>query len=224
MYTNDNHGHFPGPAVGGGWGNQNGFNVDDWIVWGPGQDLSRGALTVYLGGVQGDINTAGHQDPSIFHCPSDTFDGGGHRNPNYIYSYTVNWMICEPRNYTNPPSFVTGGFDAYPGGDPRQRPDLTVVRIHNPTQIILALDESQLTIDDGCWAPQHFNATASGANMLSNRHDRRDDSVANTNGGRGNAVFCDWHAEVMERHDSTQKEFYDPLKSGDYSPNDPIIP
>jgi prepilin-type N-terminal cleavage/methylation domain-containing protein/prepilin-type processing-associated H-X9-DG protein len=222
MYNNDNHGHFPGPAI--GKGNQNGFNVDDWIVWGPGQDLSRSCLTSYLGGTPGDMNSQGHLEPSLFRCPSDTTDGSGHINPNYDYSYTVNWMICEPRDYNNRPSFTYGSFDAYPGGDPRQKPDLVNVRIHDVTNIILIIDESELTLDDGCWAPQHYNMTAGGRNLMSNRHDKRDDSVSAPNSGRGNAVFCDGHAEFIPRHDSTQKEFYDPRKFGDYSPNDPIIP
>ena len=211
MYNNENKGHYPGPAIVAP------FNPDDWIVWGPGQDLNKCALTMYLGSTT-------HVDPSVFRCPSDTVDGSGHVNPNYAYSYTVNWMICEPRTYTNRPTFTYASFDAYPSGDPRRRPDLVITRIHNASNIILALDESNLTIDDGCWAPQHFNGTAAGRNLMSNRHDRRSDKVADPNAGYGNAVFCDGHAEFVPRRDSTQKEFYDPCKSGSFSPNDPVIP
>jgi prepilin-type N-terminal cleavage/methylation domain-containing protein/prepilin-type processing-associated H-X9-DG protein len=211
MYNNDNKGHFPGPAIAAP------FKPDDWIVWGPGQDLSTCALTSYLG-------SPGHVDPAVFRCPSDTTDGSGHVNPNYNYSYTVNWMICEPRTYGTPGNYTYSGFDAYPVGDNRRRPDLVNTRIKDSFNIIIALDESNLTIDDGCWAPQHYNATVAGRNLLSDRHDKQSDNVSDANAGRGNVVFCDGHAEFYQRHDAIQKESYDPRKSGDYSPNDPVIP
>lgn len=230
MYSNENRGHFPGPAVGSAPSVQNatdGFYPDDWIVWGPGHDLSRSALTTYLGGKAGDINTPGYLDPHIFWCPSDTQDGSGHVNPNYIYSYSINWMICEPRDYTNAPSFVWSGFNAYPGGDPRQRPNLVDTQIHNPTDIILMIDESAETIDDGCWAPQHFNETQAGRNVMAIRHDTSvTDNVANIGNlavGRGNAVFCDGHAEFISRYLSTEEQSYDPQKAGGYSSLDPVF-
>lgn len=210
MYNNENKGHFPGPAISAP------FNPDDWIVWGPGQNLNACAMTPYLG-------NGNHIDPALFRCPSDTLDGSGHYSPSYSYSYTVNWMICEPRTYSNRPTFAYAAFDAYPAGDFRRHPDLVNARIHTPFNIILAIDESNLTIDDGCWAPQHYNGT-SGRNLVSNRHDRRSDKMADPHAGRGNVVFCDGHAEFIPRHDSTQKEFYDPRKAGTWSPNDPVIP
>ena len=210
MYNNENKGHFPGPAIVAP------FNPDDWIFWGPGQILGQGPLAAYLG-------SAGHVEPAIFRCPSDTTDGSGHYNPNYTYSYTVNWMICEPRTYPTAP-YQYSGFDAYPAGDSRRNPNLVNTRIRDPFNVVLAIDESNVTIDDGCWAPQHYNGTAISRNLLSDRHDKQQDNASDPNGGRGNCVFCDGHAEFFERYNVIQKQSYDPRKLGDYSPNDPVIP
>ena len=197
MYNNENKGHYPGPGISSATP-----PPDDWLWWEPGLDLGQSALAPYLG-------SAGHIDPSILRCPSDP-DYIAHLD-NYIYSYSVNWMICEPRG---------GNPGAYPSGDPRGTPTIMNTQIRNQTDIILILDESSNTIDDGCWAPQHYYTD--GKNLISNRHDKRSEDTTNVNDGRGNAGFCDGHSEYIPRLDSTTKEHFDPQKNGGWL--DPTLP
>ncbi|HZL38143.1 MAG TPA: type II secretion system protein [Tepidisphaeraceae bacterium] len=198
MYSNDNRGHYPAPAAGS-------FLDDDWIAWEPGRPLSDSALARFMGG------GPSHAVAEFFRCPSD-HDFGEHAN-SYIYSYSANWMILEPRDPSNTAGgYAVSWFDAYPGGDARQKPTLTSTTIRNSTHVIMFLDESSATIDDGCWAPQHY--FSDGHNLLSNRHDRRSETSNDPDAGRGNAVFCDGHAEFMQRIDSTKMEFWDPQKDG----------
>jgi prepilin-type N-terminal cleavage/methylation domain-containing protein/prepilin-type processing-associated H-X9-DG protein len=198
MYNNENHGHFPAP----------GYQdlPDDWIYWKPTRDLSQSAIARYLG-AQG-----GHVDPAYFRCPSDhDMTIRLSNNPPYIYSYSANWMICEPRN--------ADGWGQYTGV-PHQYANLRNTQIHRPEQVILLIDESPATIDDGTWAPQNY--FSDGHNLLSNRHDRQSEKSTDINAGRGNASFCDGHAEFMQRLDSTKKAFYDPRKRGGWA--NPSLP
>ncbi|MDB5300292.1 MAG: xcpT 5 [Phycisphaerales bacterium] len=191
MYNNENKGHYPSCATG---------QPDDWFVWQPGQDINLSALSKYLG----------RANPEMFRCPTDS-ELQSHAN-NYIYSYSANWMIFEPRDYNNRPTFVAN-FGRYPSGDmSRERPSLKNTDVRTPDHVIMLVDESSQTIDDNCWAPQHY--FTDGHNLLSNRHDKRSESATNANAGRGNAVFCDGHAEFMQRVDSTDKAFWDPRKNG----------
>lgn len=190
MYNNENHGHFPAP----------GYQTirDDWIYWEPTRDLSQSAIARYLG-VQGR-----HVDPQYFRCPSDR-DVEQHQNL-YKYSYSANWMICEPRN--------DPGWGVY-SGVPQQYATLRNTQIHRPENVILLIDESSGTIDDATWAPQHY--FSDGHNLISNRHDKQAEKIKDSNAGRGNANFCDGHAEFIERLDSTKKAFYDPRKRGGWA-------
>jgi prepilin-type N-terminal cleavage/methylation domain-containing protein/prepilin-type processing-associated H-X9-DG protein len=205
MYYNENRGAFPSCATAP-------FSADWWIYWFEGHDLRDSAIARYL---------SRPALPDFFRCPSDDLTGRPD-DPGYPYSYTVNWMICEPRDYSRPQAgFAIFQFDACPQADPRQRPNLKVTQIRRPADIILIIDESSQTIDDGCWAPQHY--AVDGRNLLSNRHDRRSENRGDPNTGRGNVAFCDGHAEFVPRFESAQKERYDPQKNGGYSEMDPVI-
>jgi hypothetical protein len=72
------------------------------------------------------------------------------------------------------------------------------------------IDEASTTVDDGCWAPQNY--WVDGQNLLSNRHDKKAEVKNDTNAGRGNVIFCDMHAEFIQRRDSVKPEIYDPVK------------
>ena len=201
MYNNDNKMHYPGAAYGSQYD-------DDWIWWQAGRDQAQGAINKY-------INSTGF-NPENYLCPSD--DSPDAHKGGYAYSYSVNWMVCEPRGpaTANPPWTYTS-FDAYPSGDARQVPNLLATQIPDTTRIILMIDESSQTIDDGCWAMQHYvanaaNPDAQGTNLLSNRHDKNKEKAGDPNFGRGNAVFCDGHAEFIQRTDTTNAYFYDPEK------------
>jgi prepilin-type N-terminal cleavage/methylation domain-containing protein/prepilin-type processing-associated H-X9-DG protein len=193
MYNNENRGHYPAPAIAS-------IQPDDWLSWQPGTKITDSALSKYLG----------KASPVMFQCPTDS-ELQGHAN-GYIYSYTANWMIFEPRNYNNPPTFVAPN-GRYTAGDlSRENPTLKNTDVRSPDHVIMLVDESSQTIDDGCWAPQHY--FTDGHNLLSNRHDKRSESSTDPNAGRGNASFCDGHAEFMQRKDSVDKTYFDPRKNG----------
>ena len=206
MYTNENHGAFPSCATGP-------ETPDWWIYWYSDQDLKDSAIARYL---------APRVTADMFRCPSHDIVPPDGAYWFYQYSYSANWMICEPRDYTNTGNgFTWQAFDAYPIDDVRQRPNLRVNQIRRPSDIILLVDENSQTVDDGCWAPQHYAYDR--RNLLSNRHDRRSELRYDPYAGRGNAAFCDGHAEFVPRIEAAQKEHYDPQKDGSYSPADPLI-
>jgi prepilin-type N-terminal cleavage/methylation domain-containing protein/prepilin-type processing-associated H-X9-DG protein len=209
MYNNEFKGHFPTPGIYAATP-----YPEDWIVWEPGFGLEQSNLARYLGG------DAMHMPPDVFRCPSDSEYNSHNANSAgaiYTYSYTVNWMIFEPPN----PASYAGPYQLYPAGDPRLVRNIKNTQIRNPDEIILFIDESSQTIDDGCWAPQHA-LNGNGANELSIRHDRQTDINSNNADGRGNVVFCDGHGEFMERADALLKEHFDPQKGGGWS--DPTLP
>jgi len=206
MYNSENRGRFPAPGTV--------RQPDDWIFWERDRKLNQSAIARYL-------TSGGRLVADYFRCPSDT-EWSQHRNPDYTYTYSVNWMVCEERDYSNRKGrYVWSGFDAYPGSDPRRMPNLTTGQIRHPEHVILFLCESSQTLDDATWAPQHY--VIDGRNLLSNRHDKRSESSKDPHAGRGNVGFCDGHAEFIERIDSTRKEFYDPQKNGAYSQSDPTV-
>jgi prepilin-type N-terminal cleavage/methylation domain-containing protein/prepilin-type processing-associated H-X9-DG protein len=210
MYNNDNRGRYPATGV-------IRQNPDDWVFWEAGRDIDQSAITRYLGR-QGQLNIA------LLRCPSDYNIDQRILSGKCGVSYSVNWMICEPRDYTNRSKFpleASGAWSAYPGGDQRLWPNLVNTHIRDPANVILAIDESSATIDDSGWAPQHWASDK--MNAISNRHDRRGEDNTRANAGRGNVVFCDGHGEFIPRLDGLQKEHYDPRKSGGYSSADPIV-
>jgi prepilin-type processing-associated H-X9-DG protein len=210
MYNNDNKGRFPATGV-------LHQNPDDWVYWEAGRDINQSAITRYLG-------REGHLDLSILRCPSDNNIDVRMLSGLCGVSYTVNWMICEPRDYTNTAKFpleTNPSWNAYPPNDLRLWPNLVNTHIRSPADVILAIDESSTTIDDSGWAPQHWAADQH--NAISNRHDKGSEDSTKASDGRGNVVFCDGHGEFVTRLNGLQKEYYDPRKSGGYSSMDPVV-
>ncbi len=154
---------------------------DDWIFWQTTRIQNDGALVKYMG----STFVAAH-----YRCPSD--DPQSHQT--YPYSYTMNELM--------------GGllFPPAVNGDLHLRIKITMVK--RPTDKILLLDEASTTIDDGCWAPQHY--PKDGKNLLSNRHDKKSETSTDPNAGNGNALFVDGHADSIARKDSVDVKFYDP--------------
>jgi len=185
MYNNDNKLRFPGPAYGT-------FN-DDWFWWQVGRDPTQGAIQKY-------VSTSGF-NPQNYICPSDS-EIEFHTN-GYVYSYSVNWNVCQPRDLSYFQAIV-------PNGTAQQMGNLLVTQIRDPTRCLLFVDESSQTIDDGCWAPQHY--ATDGKNLLSNRHDRRAETASDPNAGRGNVSFVDGHAEFFQRIDTLNPYYYLPLQ------------
>ena len=91
---------------------------------------------------------------------------------------------------------------------------ITPSQVKHPTTCILLIEESQETIDDGCWAWQP--APGAGVNVPSVRHDKSARDLINQQAdptvGRTNAGFVDGHADWIPRSDTFAPEFYDPTK------------
>ncbi|MDB5332376.1 MAG: N-terminal cleavage protein [Phycisphaerales bacterium] len=155
---------------------------EDWIYWSSGRNLDEGKIVPYLNGT--------HFRADAYRCPSD--DAVTHAS-GYYYSYSVNELICHYQ---------------------LQGPNLNLETI-NDSQIrdssdkILIIDESVDTVDDGCWAWQ--STFGSGRNVISNRHDKSKEAATTVDGGRGNAAFVDCHAAYIQRVDSFNQRYYDPL-------------
>lgn len=126
----------------------------------------------------------GRFDPSWYRCPSDQ-NWVNRPEMSYTYSYTVNEKIC--------------GY---------YQPSLRLNQIARPAEIMLVMDESSDTVDDGCWAPQNYAGDAH--NLMSNRHARQSELRYDPNAGRGNVAFADGHADFIERRDSFNPRAYDP--------------
>ena len=87
---------------------------------------------------------------------------------------------------------------------------LKITQVKHSSEKILLIDESSGTIEDGCWAWQS-NLGADG-NKLSVRHEFKGERDSDPLIGHGNAAFVDGHAELIERKQSFDERYYDPLK------------
>jgi prepilin-type N-terminal cleavage/methylation domain-containing protein/prepilin-type processing-associated H-X9-DG protein len=220
MYCNQNSGFFPGQGGNGPW--QKGMQ-DDWINWyqftkDP-TTLNDSALAPFLG--KGDYLV------NVFRCPSDDitahtlhFGGssvGSTSNP-YPFSYSMNVCLTWPSKWQN-----------YPFKDPyypKNRNRLRITQVKHSAEKILLIDESNLSIDDGVWRPPvmddptvnpptYNNNTVKTPNQISDRHDAQTNASVNTMTtsprGRGNAAFCDGHAEFIDRVEADSQRYNDPL-------------
>jgi prepilin-type processing-associated H-X9-DG protein len=183
-YLNDNAGRFPRPAQGG-------VPVpEDWIHYQPNRDRDAGAIAKYV---------AGRFDAAVYRCPSD--DPAAHR------TYTINGSITQPITTSYPYSYTVNEAICRIVG---RGPTMRVGQVRNASEKILLVEESADTIDDGCWAWQ--GSGGAGLNVMSVRHDRRDENVERKDYGRGNAAFVDGHAEYIGREDSFDARYFDPAK------------
>jgi len=126
-------------------------------------------------------------NPEMLRCPSDLIES---HKFTYKYSYTVNFNMCK---------IVSQG-----------RP-LKTTQVRNASEKILIVEESSETIDDGCWAWQ--GTLGNGRNVVSARHDRQTEDSTDLTKGRANVAFCDGHAEFVQRSESFDARFWDPLKN-----------
>ena len=190
MYCNNNKQRFPRPGVA--------KQPEDWIYWedepigtDPDRAFEKGPLMPYLG------NSANRE---VFQCPSDDVQN---RRPNVIYrfSYSANYLILKL------PPISQGWIDAYPDGNGTLR----LSEIVSPSDKVLMIDETAETVDDGCWA--WMAKLGDGQNIISNRHMRREEQrqyLDRPEGGKGNALFADFHVEYIERKASYTPFNFDP--------------
>jgi prepilin-type N-terminal cleavage/methylation domain-containing protein/prepilin-type processing-associated H-X9-DG protein len=189
MYTNENKGWFPRASVAA-------FQPDDWIYWDTGRATTRDQCP--FSKCLGDKFFA----PAHYRCPSD--DVQSHLVVNgqkYEYSYTMNEFM--------------GGLlyvDDKSTAPDRLHLRIKITQVKRPAEKIMFIDESSLTVDDGCWAPQRYSPSTTGKNLISNRHNKKAETIADPNAGVGNALFTDGHADTIDRYKSTLPENYDPFK------------
>jgi len=182
MYVNDNGGYFPRPAA------NSLFLPEDWIFYQTyaGRNPNDSSIQKYLGKTF---------DPRIYRCPADDvethkthFEGGPLGFARYEYSYSVNELICHTWPYDT----------------------LKITQVKHSSEKVLMIDESANTIEDGCWAWQA--SLGIDGNWLSVRHEFKGEHDAEAFIGHGNAAFVDGHAEMIERKQSFDPKFFDPLK------------
>jgi prepilin-type N-terminal cleavage/methylation domain-containing protein/prepilin-type processing-associated H-X9-DG protein len=197
MYTNENKNLMPGGA----------WTIPqlqwDWIYWDTTapvfNDPSQGPLAKYL-----SIQTKDSPAISVFRCPSDDVETHLPYStfPIYRFSYSMNGRMTDNlRSYASLGSGIFKNFR------------LTMVR--KPSKKILIVDESERTINDGLWQAGQ-SAAALYVDQLADRHEVRKDIKTpsgqyNIVPGRGNAAFCDGHAELISRVDAHSPEYYDPV-------------
>jgi prepilin-type N-terminal cleavage/methylation domain-containing protein/prepilin-type processing-associated H-X9-DG protein len=143
--------------------------------------LNQGRLVPYT-------SATGIFDPRLYTCPSD--DPTSHtRGYPYSYSVSYNLFACPPAGFLSKP----------------------FSRVRHPSNCIVMVEESSLTIDDGCWA--WTNNYGAGYNIISTRHDRQyleNDPATNSTAGNGNVLFADGHADWIPRIDTFNPYYYDP--------------
>jgi prepilin-type N-terminal cleavage/methylation domain-containing protein len=200
MYCNANGGTFPGQGGGS-------YLPHNWVLW-KSEDpdnkehVSHSALIPYL--------AKGEAFEALLRCPSD--DPTSHTKggpPPYPYSYSINQMLTNPtQSYmTQPPYSWASTFKK-----------LRMSQVRNASGKILAVDETEQTIDDGVWKPfiildananpPKYQGTTN-PNQLADRHETRKDKLKVL--GRGNAVFCDAHGEFVSRADAGTRPLHDPF-------------
>ena len=221
MYLNENKGFFPYGSRG------NEAYMEDWIAYQqtapaagprtngtprtqPGMEYS--AIGKYIGaGPDGHINT------DVFVCPSDTlsnhkaaFPGG-----NYPYSYTMNQFLEN---------------NAHPWGGnwnlAERPPHVRISMIKNSSGKVMVAEEDFVTINDGLWAPPYHDGVRTSGGMmwgdlLSIYHDSKGAKFPEQSDmrypipnweRRGNAAFCDGHAEFVSRRVAHDRRAVLPLE------------
>jgi len=197
MYCTANKGVFPGQ---GG----SGFLAHNWIQWKndppDNWDINDSSLAPYL--------TKGEKLKALLRCPSDDIAARIVGNPPYKFSYSMNQMLTNPNQsaFTQPP------YNHQPGIN-----KVRISQVRNSSRKIMAVDETEQTIDDGVWKPfilldptsdpPKYQGTTN-PNQLSDRHENHKTKLNPL--GRGNAVFCDGHADLVSRSDAGTPAYHDP--------------
>jgi prepilin-type N-terminal cleavage/methylation domain-containing protein/prepilin-type processing-associated H-X9-DG protein len=205
-YCNNNKYYFPGQ------GGKNGGPADSWVYFNevPALDdtatdpfyIDNSTLAPYLG-ARGDALKA------FMRCESDDYDS--RKGVLYRYSYSMNQILTLPEKYTTPPWSI-------PAGTRR----IKITQVRNSSHKIMFVEEDSKTLDDGVWNPFIVDPTVTplvyygrgpsattNPNMIADRHEVHKDKLNPY--GRGNAAFCDGHAELVNRLDAGSRAYHDPL-------------
>jgi prepilin-type processing-associated H-X9-DG protein len=228
----------------------------DWICWQrridpilgtPGADKTADAnitfsgLAKYLGAKQvvhatpEEANRVAPTLESLFRCPSDTLEARPKMNPAgtaYRYSYLINQMVALTGGGNQVGDGWSGSFTPpKPPGTPRGARSFgtftgKISSIKRPSEIILFVDGTEMSIDDAAWIGRPYQWFTSSIDLPSDRHTRKSSAkgtgsfVSEENkDARGNVAFCDGHAEPFSRIDSLRGKH-----SGNPYPDPPSFP
>jgi prepilin-type processing-associated H-X9-DG protein len=200
------------------------YPPNDWLFWQHdrlltypnGDGIKHSGLARYLGLTPNNV--------AVLRCPSDDIESHPGPQPNtqagpYPFSYVMNWLSASDSSY------ISTAKPPY-SGPPYPVPCLSLHKVLNPSQKVLMYEEDPISMANAegiAWAGcTTFSAntdpstwgTFGKVNLLSLRHDPSkapaDPLTANSQAGawssavpspdaRGNAVFCDGHADFVTR-------------------------
>jgi prepilin-type N-terminal cleavage/methylation domain-containing protein/prepilin-type processing-associated H-X9-DG protein len=240
-YCNDNRGLYPGRAgqgIDSGDGSVDPKRYWGWIAWRrridyvtgqvyPGtwdQNITYSALAKYLGVRVVDHNPNNGTSPAdyrrahevnptlekIFRCPSDNlqqrvafaadFNGG---RGIYRYSYSMNILFGNK-------AVAERSDGTLYLGDLKHHRKMNQVR--RPSEVILFIDESERTVNNGEYNPTVVLGNADDPRMdytaIAERHELK--NKRNSQDARGNVAFADGHAEFFNRNDVFKRKYFDP--------------
>jgi prepilin-type N-terminal cleavage/methylation domain-containing protein/prepilin-type processing-associated H-X9-DG protein len=197
MYANSNKGYFPRATPRANTGGTTVQVSADWIFFETqapyARELGESAIAPYLSSGGGVIN------PEFFRCPTDDVEShqANAGSEPYKYSFSMNALIHSYTMFPWNPTSTT-------------KPWL-ITSIKRSSDKILLIEEDQTSINDGNWAP----GTAPN-DWLALRHDSKvkQETYGNQSPDnmdrRGNANFCDGHAEYISRRQAQDPYHYDP--------------
>lgn len=193
-YAGEHKGRFPAPAM--SWFPQK----EDWIHWEPTRDIRDSRLLPYLG-----------NNPKVLECPMGVPQRPPTRGPfstfpPYPFSYSLNVRITG--------FSMTGDFTRPEWG-------LKITQIPRASQIILALEEDTVGINDGAWWTGAGDLVSGLPDLVSVLHDGNQEFFPGVifggqypYAGRGNIGFVDGHVEFLARAEMRWPRHYDPYDPG----------
>lgn len=159
LYCADSNDQFPAPGSKQEYGPQ----PEDWIWWQFGRGVSQSAIARFIGNF----------NPALFTCPADQRarslqpQGALPAEP-YRYSYSLTSYSLEEGVNPGLSTIITKTRQVYP---------FLTARIMNPSAKIMLVEESNLTINDPRWVPNH-------------------DTISSRHRAKGNLAFADGHIEL----------------------------
>jgi prepilin-type processing-associated H-X9-DG protein len=210
-YCNNNKFYFPGPGRQG-----NNPRESNWIAWAPlAADDENPTHTAYIdySALQPYLGAKGEALKALMRCESDDVETRPANKPpeRYRYSYSLNFILTEPHRYQSAPWSMPAGVTR-----------LKISQVRNSSQKIMFVEEDSKSIDDGIWNPfivdpavmpyvfyGRGGTATTNPNMLADRHELGKSKLNPY--GRGNAAFCDGHAEVIDRLNAGSRAYHDPL-------------
>lgn len=190
MYTQENKGFFPRPAVG--------VNPADWIYWQPGRNLNDSRISRMVGKTFQN---------KMFVCPSDdvaTHPIAPGTSIPYRYSYTVNGYICvwDPLFKTLKMSEII-------------QPSSKILLIDESGGTVDDACWAPSHFDN---VNDRKNMLSNRHDKFNEKKEKTGYSMADKVNGRGNVVFADGHCDFIDRNESFQQRYYNPKWNGKDDP------